>query len=98
MNFLVEQYEIRGGGLYGKIYDVSISEGGPPKTRRILTTIGDSRVEMGLSFHGLCSGFTTNLEEEQCDLGHRGLTHKDSPLHSHEEHAYLRSVYTYLSR
>jgi len=48
---------------------VSTSEGETPMTGRALTTVGDSRVELGLSFRGLCSGSTTNLEEEQRNLG-----------------------------
>jgi len=63
-----------------------------------LTTVGDFRVEMGLSFHGLCSRSTSNPEEEQRDLGYRGLTHEDSPLHSHEEHMDRRLVGPRLSR
>jgi len=68
-----------------------------PKTRKTLTTVGDSQVKIGLSFHGLCSGSTTDPEEEQRELGHRGSTCKDMPLHSQEEHMDLRSVGPYIS-
>ena len=88
----MDQHETRGGRLCSEVYDVSTSEGGTPKAHRTLTTVGDSRMEMRLSFHGLCSGSTTNLEEKQRDLGHHGSTHDGSPLHSYEERMDLRSV------
>ena len=94
----MEQHQTGGGRLRGEIYDVLISEGGTPMTHKTLTAVRDSQIEIGLSFHGLCSGSTTNPEEEKCDLGHCGPTHKDSPLHSHEEHIDLRSVGPYLFR
>jgi len=85
-----EQLKIRGGKLRSEMSYVLISEGGTPTTHKTLTTIGDSRVEMVLSFHGVCSGSSTNPEEEQRDLGNHGSTHEDILLHAHEEHMDLR--------
>ena len=81
----MEQHETRGGKLHDEMSDVSMSEGRTPTTRRTLTTVGGSQMEMGLSFQGLHSGSTTNLEEEQPYLGHHGLMHKDNPFHSHDK-------------
>jgi len=41
MNFLVEQYEIRSGGLCSEISYVSVSKSETPKAHRTLTTIGN---------------------------------------------------------
>jgi len=65
MNFLVDQYEIRGGRLCGEMPDMSASKTEAPKAYRTLTTIGNPRVEVGLSLHGICGKLTTHPEEKQ---------------------------------
>ena len=56
MNFLVEQYETRGGGLCGRVFDVLASKSGAPKAFRILTTLGNPRVEVELSLYDFIVG------------------------------------------
>jgi len=54
-------------------------------------------VEIGFGLHRLCSRITTHSEEEQRDMGYRGLTHKNDSLHSHEKHMDIRSAGSSLS-
>jgi len=63
-----------------------------PKPYSSFTTLGNPWVEVGLSLHGLSSRLTTHPVEEQCDLGHRGSTHEDGSLLSHEKHMHLRPI------
>ena len=55
-------------------------------------------MEVGLSVHGLRSGFTIDKMEEQCNLGYSGSIHEDNPFHSHEEHLDPGSVSLSLPR
>ena len=70
--------------------DMPASKSGARKAYKTITTLGNPQVEVGLSLHGLCSRLTTHPEEEKCNLDHRGWTHEDGSLHSHEKHMNLR--------
>jgi len=78
--------------------DVLASKSGAPKACKTLRTVRNPRVELGLCLYGLCGRLTTYLEEEQRDLGHRGLTHEDNSLHSHKKHIDLKPIGASLPR
>ena len=92
MNFPMKQYKTRGGGLCGKMYEVSVSKGRALKAWRTLTTLENPQVEVGLSLYELCSRLTTNPEEEQHHLGYHKSTHEDDSLHNNEKYMDLRPI------
>ena len=79
---LVEWHEERYRGICGTLLSLPTGEGITSTTAWEITTVGNSRVEMGAYRHGFCDGLAEDPKWEHRNMGDYRSTYEECAFHT----------------